>query len=127
MKKGRQPDTRQRILDVAERQFAVKGYSGAYLQSIAKEVGVQKTALYYYFPSKEALYVAVLERILESLDRLVMAAMSRGSPSAETFEVLLDDLNGILAARKKGTRAPCPLFHFSRYFGPIPDPFGGKR
>ena len=90
-------DTRQKILLVAERQFAAKGYSGAYLQSIAKEVGVQKTALYYYFPSKQALYAAVLERMLESLDRVVGLATSRGDPSVETLELLIDDLNGILA------------------------------
>ncbi len=89
-------DTRQKILKVAERQFAVKGYSGAYLQSIAKEVGVQKTALYYYFPSKEALYAAVLEQMLERLDQVVGLATSR-DPSAETLELLLDDLNRILA------------------------------
>jgi TetR/AcrR family transcriptional regulator len=90
-------DTRQKILDVAERQFAAKGYSGAYLQSIAKEVGVQKTALYYYFASKEALYAAVLERMLVRLDRVVGLATSRGDPSVETLERLIDDLNGILA------------------------------
>ena len=90
-------DTRQKILEVAERQFAAKGYSGAHLQSIAKEVGVQKTALYYYFPSKEALYAAVLERMLETLDRVVGLATSRGEPSVETLELLLDDLNDILA------------------------------
>jgi TetR/AcrR family transcriptional regulator len=90
-------DTRQKILQVAERQFAAKGYSGAHLQSIAKEVGVQKTALYYYFPSKEALYAAILERMLEALDRVVALATSRGEPSGETLELLLDDLNTILA------------------------------
>jgi len=90
-------DTRQKILLVAERQFAAKGYSGAYLQSIAKEVGVQKTALYYYFASKEALYAAVLELMLERLDRAVGLATSRGDPSVETLELLIDGLNGILA------------------------------
>jgi len=90
-------DTRQKILQVAERQFAAKGYSGAHLQSIAKEVGVQKTALYYYFPSKEALYAAVLEQMLDRLDRVVGLATSRGDPSVETLELLIDDLNGILA------------------------------
>jgi len=90
-------DTRQKILEVAEKQFAAKGYSGAHLQSIAKEVGVQKTALYYYFPSKEALYAAVLERMLERMDRVVALATSRGDPSVETLELLIDDLNRFLA------------------------------
>ena len=70
-KESRDPDTRQRILEVAETQFGAKGYSGTHLQSIAEEVGVQKTALYYYFASKEALYVAVLEQMLETLDGII--------------------------------------------------------
>jgi TetR/AcrR family transcriptional regulator len=109
-KEGRNPDTRKKILDVAEGQFAAKGYTGAHLQSIAKEVGVQKTALYYYFSSKEALYVAILERILESMDRLVRAAMSRGGPSVETLEVLFDDLNDILAANPNYSRILIRIF-----------------
>jgi TetR/AcrR family transcriptional regulator len=96
-KEERSSGTRNRILEVAETQFAVKGYSGAHLQSLAEEVGVQKTALYYYFPSKRALYVAVLERMLETFDNVISAATSRGTPSAETLGLLLDDLNEVLA------------------------------
>ena len=96
-KEGRSSGTRNRILEVAESQFAVKGYSGAHLQSLAEEVGVQKTALYYYFPSKRALYVAVLERMLETFDHVISTATSRGAPSAETLGLLLDDLNEVLA------------------------------
>ena len=96
-KDDRSSGTRKKILEVAETQFAVKGYSGAHLQSLAEEVGVQKTALYYYFPSKQALYEAVLERMLETFDRVISTAISRGAPSAETLGILLDDLNEVLA------------------------------
>ena len=61
-------DTRSLILQVAETQFGAKGYSGTHLQSIAAEVGVQKTALYYYFPSKSALYTAVIQSMLEAFE-----------------------------------------------------------
>jgi TetR/AcrR family transcriptional regulator len=90
-------DTRSTILRVAEAQFGAKGYSGTHLQSIASEVGVQKTALYYYFDSKEALYVAVLERMLESFDA-VMGRKDRGAPSVASLQSALDDLNQVLAA-----------------------------
>ena len=56
----RDTPTRERLLDVAEKEFARYGYAGAHLQSIGEQVGVQKTALYYYFPSKSALYTAVI-------------------------------------------------------------------
>jgi TetR/AcrR family transcriptional regulator len=109
-KESRDPDTRQRILEVAETQFGAKGYSGTHLQSIAEEVGVQKTALYYYFASKEALYVAVLEQMLETLDGIISQATSRGDPSAETMERLLDGLNDVLAQHPNFSRILIRIF-----------------
>lgn len=90
-------DTRSAILRVAEAQFGAKGYSGTHLQSIAEEVGVQKTALYYYFDSKEALYAAVLEQMLESFDRIFNRASARGGLSVETLRTAIDDFHDILA------------------------------
>ena len=65
------------MLEVAEREFARRGYDGAHLQHIASQVGVQKTALYYYFESKAALYEAVLVRMLETFDARVREAVER--------------------------------------------------
>lgn len=90
-------DTRSKILRVAETQFGAKGYSGTHLQSIAEEVGVQKTALYYYFDSKEALYAAVLERMIESFDRVFKRRTARGGLDVETLRNAIGDFNDILA------------------------------
>jgi TetR/AcrR family transcriptional regulator len=109
-KTGRDQDTRQKILEVAETQFAMKGYPGAHLQSIAEEVGVQKTALYYYFESKEALYIAVLKRMLQDLERGVVAVTSRGEPSAEALERIVDDLNQMLAANRNYSQILIRIF-----------------
>lgn len=89
--------TRQRILEVAETQFGAKGYSGTHLQSIAEAVGVQKTALYYYFPSKRALYSCVLERMLVTFEEVVGRATERGEPSTAAIERAIEDLNDVLA------------------------------
>jgi AcrR family transcriptional regulator len=53
---------RDAILDAALAVFAVKGYRSGSLEDVAHEVGVTKPALRYYFPSKSALFAAVLER-----------------------------------------------------------------
>ena len=91
--------TRQRMLDVAEAHFARKGYDGAHLESIASEVGVRKTALYYYFESKSALYTAVLDRIALELDRVVGGALQREDlDHVARLELLADDLNRLLAS-----------------------------
>lgn len=93
----RGPDTRERILEIAETQFAQKGYEGAHLERIASEVGVRKTALYYYFDSKEALYSAVLERMLLAFDRAIARALETTRSPAEQMAALLDGINDLLA------------------------------
>jgi len=56
--------TRERILAAAERLFANKGFAGASMRSITAEAKVNLSVAYYYFESKEALLVAVLEKYI---------------------------------------------------------------
>ena len=49
------------ILEVATKEFAEKGLSGARIDAIADATRTSKRMIYYYYGSKEALYVAVLE------------------------------------------------------------------
>jgi TetR/AcrR family transcriptional regulator len=56
--------TRLRILDAAEAVFAERGYTGASTREIAVAAGIGKRMLFYYFPTKDALYRAVLERVI---------------------------------------------------------------
>jgi AcrR family transcriptional regulator len=59
---GRDPQrTRGRILDAATAEFAHHGLGGARVDRIAKRAGANKRMLYYYFGSKEALFLAALE------------------------------------------------------------------
>lgn len=52
--------TRLRILEAALRMFSQKGYSGATTREMAREAGVSEMTLFRHFPSKEALFEAVL-------------------------------------------------------------------
>ena len=52
--------TRQAILDAALDLFAQKGFFGTSLRDVAKAVGVRESALYHYFPSKDALFEALI-------------------------------------------------------------------
>ncbi len=54
------------ILLEAERQFARFGFEGVSLDSIAAELGISRQNMLYYFSSKDDLYVAVLDAVLES-------------------------------------------------------------
>ncbi|NBQ86088.1 MAG: TetR/AcrR family transcriptional regulator [Betaproteobacteria bacterium] len=53
--------TRADIIAVATREFAEKGLAGARIDDIAAAMQTSKRMIYYYFGSKEQLYVAVLE------------------------------------------------------------------
>jgi len=62
-RRQRDPErTREEILDVALSEFARNGYAGARVDEIAARTRTTKRMLYYYFTSKEQLYIAVLER-----------------------------------------------------------------
>ncbi len=49
------------IIEVATREFSEKGLAGARIDDIAQAMQTSKRMIYYYFGSKEGLYVAVLE------------------------------------------------------------------
>lgn len=53
--------TRAELLEVATEVFAAQGYSGARVDEIAELTRTTKRMIYYYFESKEGLYLAVLE------------------------------------------------------------------
>lgn len=55
--------TKQDILDVATEEFATHGLSGARVDAIAERTRTTKRMIYYYFGSKEGLYIAVLEKV----------------------------------------------------------------
>ena len=55
--------TKEDILDVATAEFAANGYAGARVDEIAARTRTTKRMIYYYFTSKEGLYLSVLERV----------------------------------------------------------------
>lgn len=103
-------DTRSKILEVAQTEFATSGYAGAHLQKIAEQIGVQKTALYYYFNSKRALYTAVLEAMLLDFDRTVADALDVEESHTERLDRLVTQLNDLLAEHPNYARILIRIF-----------------
>lgn len=103
-------DTRAKILEVAQTEFATSGYAGAHLQKIAEQVGVQKTALYYYFNSKRALYTAVLEAMLLDFEHALGTALDVDEPHAARLERLVTQLNDLLAEHQNYARILIRIF-----------------
>ena len=74
--------TRQRLIAAASRQFARRSYSMVSLDDILAEAGLTKGAMYFHFPSKQALALAIIDDLAE---------MSR----AEVTELLAHRMSGL--------------------------------
>jgi AcrR family transcriptional regulator len=57
----------EEILEAAGRRLREGGYDGLSVAALARELGLAQNAIYWYFPSKDHLFVAVLRRMLEEL------------------------------------------------------------
>ena len=75
--RGEPEKTRAAILNAALEEFAHEGVAGARTDEIARNAGVNKALLYYYFKDKEGLYAAVLERIFGGLSARVEEVLDR--------------------------------------------------
>lgn len=88
-----QEKNRAAILEAGLTVFSQNGYRGATLDQIAAASGLSKPNLLYYFGSKEAIYTAILERLLETWLDPLRALNPKGDPKAE----LLGYMRGKLA------------------------------
>ena len=53
--------TKEKITATALALFAQRGYDGVSVRDICKQVGIKESSLYYHFPSKQAIFDAILE------------------------------------------------------------------
>ncbi len=72
----RRPDTRDRVLQVAQALFAERGYRGTSLRDISARIGIKAPSLFHHFSSKDEIYLAVLDRIFTRLE--AAARLDRG-------------------------------------------------
>ncbi len=81
--------TRNQLLDAAEAEFAVTGLIAARMDAIATQTGVTKATIYYYFPSKEELYRAVLGRCwVEAMEMMAQLQLDCLPPDAALMRLL---------------------------------------
>jgi len=64
----KQEDTRQRILEKALELFAARGYDAVSVAEIAEAVGIRAPSLYNHFPSKQAIFDAIVESTAEQYE-----------------------------------------------------------
>lgn len=108
MPRGRKPAaatrlTRRRIQRAAARAFAAGGYAAATMDAVAAAAGCGKGTLYFHFPSKEALLLAVIDDVASMLDAALSAALAGPRP-AGACAAAVTGLVAALAAQPAGAR-----------------------
>ncbi len=73
------------ILDAAREVFASEGLEGASVRAIAARAGYTPAALYFHFPSKEAIYAELLRASLAALRAAVLEAVGRQEDARARF------------------------------------------
>ncbi len=94
---------RNRILDAAERVFAEKGFDGATTSQIARQAGLPKANVHYYFGTKEAIYLAVLENIINLWLEAIGGVTEQDDP-AEALERYIREKMALTRARPLASR-----------------------
>ena len=99
-------DARSRLLDLAIREFAERGFDKASLNEILSRAGISKGAYYYYFDDKEDLFATAIESALDALlGRLPIPAFETLTPAefwpavercVEQWSAMYDDLSNDL-------------------------------
>ncbi len=74
---------RKQLLEAAQEVFVAGGYHATAMDDIAERAGVSKPVLYQHFPSKLELYLALLDRHVEKLERQVREALTSTTDNAE--------------------------------------------
>ncbi len=81
----RSETTRAHILDAARKLFARSGYESASVDAICAEAGVSKGAFYHHFPTKQAIFLQLLENWLSGLETQLETAREGTENVAQVF------------------------------------------
>ena len=96
MPQQRAEETRGRIQDAALRRFAVAGYDATSVDDICAQAGVSKGAFYHHFPTKQAIFLALMQDWLAMIDTGMDAVRKETVP--ETLISMTNLLPGVFAA-----------------------------
>ena len=100
---GQKP-TDERILEAAESAFAQHGRDGVSLSEIAAQVGIRAPSLLYHFPTKQALYAAVIQRVFVDLQKAALENMSVEQTLDEQIARISDVLVAMVETRQNFLR-----------------------
>lgn len=97
-------DTRQEILNAAEKCFGAKGYAGTSVQDIIAGTSFSKPVIYYHFGNKEGLFLALLEEAYNECYSVMERAIKEGASIREQLVSINMELFDLLQRRRELSR-----------------------
>ncbi len=70
-------NTKEKILNSAQKLFSVNGYDGCSVDSIAEKAAVNKASIYYYYKDKASLYEKVFEKGFDDFLKKILESISQ--------------------------------------------------
>ncbi len=95
-----EPATRDRLLAAAMDIFAAKGYHGAIVDDIVAASGTSKGAFYHYFPSKQGIFLILMDELAAAVEGGVEAAIATEAGALAKVEAALRVVLETAAARR---------------------------
>jgi TetR/AcrR family transcriptional regulator len=94
---------RRDILHAALQAFRERGYHGTTLEDIAARLGVRKSALYHYFPDKEAILYTCHRDALDEVEGILADAVASSVPAAQRLHVLIREHVRVMTESMEGS------------------------
>ena len=82
--------TRERILDAALNIFSAKGFHDTKLDEIVAAGGISKGSIYFHFPNKEKLFIALVDQFADLIERRAKEAIARETQGIRRVQVALE-------------------------------------
>lgn len=113
--KAHKPDVnvRDKLLACATDLFNRKGYASTTVREIVEAAGVTKPVLYYYFNSKEGIYLEIMGHLREDFEQRLEACRGRKGTAAERVRGLCDEMFSLFLDHTDYVR-----LIYSIYYGP---------
>ncbi len=97
-------ERRERILDAALQVFTRRGYRDATMDEVAEAAATSKGGVYFHFPGKEALFLALLERSAELLHQRIVTALEQAEDPGAKLDAALEVVLRLFAEHRSLAR-----------------------
>jgi AcrR family transcriptional regulator len=106
MAEGRQEEsvktTKRRILEEAERLFAIRGFEGTGIEEIARKVGIRKSVIYYHFKNKDQILQTMLDDFVSRGVAFKKSFFERYAGNfTEKLDAVMEEMIGFLEENRR--------------------------